>query len=477
MAGSISSVLQQAKSALAANQVAMATTAKNVSNVNTEGYSRQRVELVTGTPEELGKIRVGGGVDVGNVSRSTNEFVQNRLIEENSTLGKYQGLTDIYAQLEVVFHEDGEGSVTNAVSQFFNNLRTLSTQPDSVPVRTAVREAANSLSHRFNSMSNSIDQVVGDVDARIQGSVSEVNRLSEKIAHLNAQIVSYEVKGGGVTANDERDQRDMAILELSKLIDVKTTQLENGGINVSSTNLGPLVMGPDRMELAAARAPAGPNPNAMRVFMVSPYNTVPPKDVSAKFETGQLGGLLTLRDQVIPEMREKVDSLAFNMANAINDIHESAYTGNGKQGVSFFERPATLNGAAESLRLSEAVEKDVGNIATAQVANAAGDNRAILRMTGLETEKYFDGGQRSFNDVAASIVGSLGAQVRSANDNLETQRGVVEQLDVVKKSASSVSLDEEAMNMLKFQKAFDANAKMIQVADQMMDTIINLKRF
>lgn len=477
MAGGINSVLAQAKSSLAAAQVAMATTAKNVSNVNTDGYSRQRVDFVTGMPEQIGHARVGGGVDVGSITRSTNEFVQRRLVEEQASLGKYQGLSDVYSQLEMVFKDDGEGSVTQSVSGFFNNMRTLSTQPDSIPLRTAVKESAKNVTHRFNVMSESMDQVVGDIDARLDGAIADVNRLTDRISHLNEQIIAVEVRGSGASANDERDQRDMAVLELSKLVDVKTTQLENGAINVDSGSLGPLVLATDRLELAAARGSVGDSANSTRVYVVSPYPGAPLKDVTAKFETGQVGGLIHLRDSVIPEFRDKVDGLAYNLANSVNGIHEGAFNRNGTQGVSFFAQPVAFRGAAGGLALSADVEQDVGNIATADARNAAGDNRALLRMTDLETAKVFDGGQHSFNDMAASIVGSLGVQVRTANDSFETQKGICEQLDTMKKTASSVSLDEEAMNMLKFQKAFDASAKMIQVADQMMDTIVNLKRF
>jgi len=477
MAGGITSVLAQAKSALSANQVAMATTAKNVSNVNTDGYSRQRVELVTGTPESIGNAQVGGGVEVGSVSRSTNDFVHRRLVDEKSTLGKFEGLTEVYSQLEMVFKDDGEGSVTQSVSQFFNNLRTLSTQPDSNPLRTAVKESAKSVTHRFNTMSSAIDGVVGDIDARIEGSVAEINRLTDKIARLNSQIIAYEIKGHGTVANDERDQRDSAVLELSKHVNVKVTDLENGGINVAAGPLGPLVMSNDRQELGAFRSPDGPNTNAVRIFMLSPHNSSPAKDVTEKFESGQVGGLVNLRDQIVPQFRDKVDNLAYNLASSVNNVHQNAYTKNGSQGVNFFTKPMGLEGAAASLSLSNEVDSDVGNIATGETPNAPGDNRALLAITDLETAKIFDGGQHSFSDMATSIVGSLGVQVKTANDSLETQRGVVDQLDTLAKAASSVSLDEEAMNMLKFQKAFDANAKMIQVADQMMDTVINLKRF
>jgi flagellar hook-associated protein 1 FlgK len=476
MAGGINSVLSQAKSALAATQVAMNSTAKNVSNVNTEGYSRQRVDLKTGLPEQYGQHQLGGGVDVGAISRSTNKFVNQRLEQENSALGKFQGLTEVYSQLEMVFKEDGDGSISGAVSQFFNDIRTLSTQPDSIPLRTSVRESAKNVAGRFQTMSLAIDQVVTDVDQRLEGAVSDINRLTDRIAQLNRQISDIEV-GKVSNANDERDQRDQAVLELSKLVDIKTTDLENGSINISVGSYGPIVMGVDRQELATFRSPSGDTPNSVRIYLLTPHNGVPPKDITEKFESGQVGGLLTLRDQTIPGFRNKVDSLAYNLADQVNSVHRAGFSRSGSNGISFFQEPSGIKGAAAGLDLSSEVSNDISNIAAGAAANAAGDNRTLLSLANLETAKIFNGGGSNFNDEAASILGSLGVQVRGANDSLATQQSVVEQLDTLKKTTSGVSLDEEAMNMLRFQKAFDASAKMIQVADQMMDTVINLKRF
>jgi flagellar hook-associated protein 1 len=472
----IGSLFTQGKSALAAAQMGMNTTAKNVANVNTDGYSRQRVDFENGEPESLGPHRYGGGVQVAQVIRANNEFLGRRIALENTELGRQEGLADIYNQMELLFREDGDEGINGIVSKFFNDIRTLSTQPDSTPLRAAVRESAAGITSRFQTLSTGVDQIVTDIDRRIEGGVNDINTLTNRIAQLNQQINSIEAQQKS-QANDERDQRDIAVQKLSKLINVEQVPTENGGIIITAGRLGPLVVGADAAKLTTGRAPSENGKGATKIFLVQENHGAQPQDVTDRVESGSLGGLLSVRDQSIPNVTGKIDQLAFNLANEVNRVHQASFTRDGKQGAAFFADPGSLDGAASKLKLSGEVMGDLSNIATAQSPNASGDNRGALRMADLQSAAIFDGGKSNFTDLASSIVGTLGVQARSAYQGLETQQGLVEQLGSFQKEVSGVSLDEEAMNMLKFQKAFDASAKMIQLADNMLETVINLKRF
>jgi flagellar hook-associated protein 1 FlgK len=475
----VGSVLSQAKTALAAAQIAMNTTARNVANVNTEGYARQRVDFQTGTPEVSGAHRVGGGVEVKSVTRTVNDFLQRRISEEATDLGSLRGMSDIYKQLELVFKEEGEAGVSGMVSRFFNDLRTLSTQPDSVPLRAAVRESAIGITNRVQNLVRGIDQVREDIDRRVEGNIVDLNEQLSRIGTLNRQISEIEGGASRAMANDERDARDMAIKKLSTIIDVNVIAEESGSIIVSSKSLGPLVVGSDASKFAAYRGPSDPETGVggLRVYSVPEIEGASPKDVTERISGGSLSGFLKVRDDVIPEVVEKIDHLAFNLSNSINSIHSKAYNRNGTNGVNFFQASSGLHGAAAGFSVSSEVQNDLLNIASADAPNSSADNKALLRMTDLQQAPIFEGGTANFVDLASSIVGKIGAQARSVYDGLETQDGLFIQLETFNKEVSGVSLDEEAMDMLKFQKAFDANAKMIQVADSMMETVLNLRRF
>jgi flagellar hook-associated protein 1 len=474
---SINRVLNQSKGALAASQMGLSTTSHNISNANTKGYSRQRVDMHANEPVNIGRNRVGTGVGVGAVTRVTSSFVNKRLEEEGSTKGQFEVLNQVYSQLEADLGNETDSGISNRISNFFNDLRSLSAEPGSMPLRAAVRESANSVVSRFHGLRESFSTMVEDLDRRVEGSVLEINGLTNKIAELNQRIVDVEVNVGSF-ANDERDARDMALRELAKIVPIQVTELENGGINVSSGRMGVLLDASGNYELAAVRSPDEQNDSAMRIF-TKEFGDKLGRDVTGTVGTGALGGLLKARDTVVPKVNERIDNLAFGFANALNSVHSQGYGVNGKTNVPLFDLKGRTDpkGAASSISLSDAVLDDLASLAAASEPGGKSDNRQLLKLTDMEDELIFDDGQSNFTHYMSGLVGSIGVEARSTRESLNTQEGVMTQLEVMREETSGVSLDEEALSMLKFQKAFDANAKMIQVADSMMETVLNLKRF
>lgn len=471
----ITKLLAQGKSALAANQTALATTSHNISNVNTEGYSRQRVEMHAEDPQMVGKLQVGSGVKIGALQRSQNDFITRRMEEEKSSLGRNEGMAGLYQQLESVFKDDADQGISKSVSQFFNDVRTLSTQPESASLRTAVKQSAETVTARFRSVAQGVESVVEDANRRVEGEVAEINSLAKKVAVLNQRIVETEITG--VSANDQRDARDLAMQKLSAKVGITVTHLDNGAINITSPRVGVLVNGTESYDLRVARVGDGPNPGATRVFLDTGDNKQTlGRDVTDSIEAGSLGGYIRVRDRDIPAMRAKVDKLAFNLASSVNDVHRQAFARNGTQGHDFFAA-GSEQGAASNFSLSDAVKGDLVNISSAAIKNAPGDNRALLKIADLQDARVFDGGRSNFSDYSSGIIGGLGVDARTAYESVDTQKGVVDQLTMLREQSAGVSLDEEAMDMIKFQKAFDASAKMIQVADSMLDTVLSLKRF
>ena len=473
---SIGKLLSMGKGALAANQTALSTTSHNIANASTKGYSRQWVEMSAEAPTSMGIHQLGGGVKIGAVQRVHSDFLNRRIEQENSNLGHAEGVSDTLQQIESSFKDDSEQGISKAVSQFFNDVRTLSTQPESAPLRSAVRESANAITARFRSVSENVSSVVTDIDRRIEGSVTEVNSLIGKIADLNRRIAEVEIRGSSTSANDERDQRDVAIQDLAKLLPISVSETENGGVNVVSDRAGILVNAADAFELKAIRTGNEANPGSVQIFTTD-INGKPSTDVTASIDAGAIGGYVNVRDRVVPGLRDKLDRLAYALSTNVNSVHRQAFGADGKDGHNFFHEPNSVRGAAANLSLSSEVMRDPNKISAGFVPNSPGDNRALLAMADLQDAKVLDGGNANFVDYTASIIGELGVQTRGANENFEVQKGLVDQLGVMREQVSGVSLDEEAIHMIQYQKAFDASAKMIQVADQMYDTVLSLKRF
>ena len=474
MTRGIGQAFNTAKGSLNAAQTGLAQTSHNVSNVNTEGYSRQRVEMKAEDPVSFGNNRLGTGVRVGAVTRAHSNFLGKRIEEETTKLGRTEGMADIYSQIESVFKDDGEHGLSSSVSRFFNDVRTLSTQPESAPLRTAVKESAIGVTQRFQNVASGVDAVTQDLNRKVEGSVHEINSLTKKIGELNQRITEAEI--GGAMANDERDSRDLAVTQLSKHIEIQTSPTENGSIVVSSGRMGTLVAGNEAFNLVAGRSPDGPVTNSTRIFMSSTADGKGLRDVTETIDSGALGGFVKLRDRDIPAMMEKIDTLAYQFADNVNRVHRDSFGKNGATGVNFFDLSGQT-GAASGLKVNDSIQKDASLIASGKTAMAPGDNRALLALADLQDQKMFSDGAANIIEFTAGIVGEVGVNSRAVTEDLEAQQGVLAQLGTMREQISGVSLDEEAMNMLKFQKAFDASAKMIQVADNMLDTVINLKRF
>ena len=471
----INNIMDQGKMALAANQMGLATTSHNISNKDTKGYSRQRVDFESADPINKGGHRVGGGVRVGAVRRSHSDFVARRIEQEKANFGKFESTSEILQQLEGIFADDAKLGVTAAVSQFFNNIRTLSSQPESVSLRAAVRESADAIVSRFHNIKGAIGEVVDDADRRIEGGIVDVNATLSRIATLNKRIMNIEADKKSF-ANDERDSRDLALQDLSKHFNIRVADIENGGVNVFVDGIGPVVNGVETLSFETFRGNDSSNVGSMKVFVRDP-TTNRIMDRTDKIKGGQIGGLIEVRDNSIIELKGKIDQLAYALGNSVNGVHSQAFTHDGTTGINFFSGVDSVDGAADALQLSGDIKGDLKNIATGFNANSAGDNRALLGIADLQESKILDGGNASFTEFSSGAIGALGVEARTAYQGLDTQQGVMDQLGVLREQASGVSLDEEAMNMLKFQKGFDASAKLIQVADSMMETVLSLKRF
>jgi flagellar hook-associated protein 1 len=216
--------------------------------------------------------------------------------------------------------------------------------------------------------------------------------------------------------------------------------------------------------------------NPKNLVYTTDQRGMPQMNVTNNFDSGKVGGLVHVRDKFITKVLDRVDTLAFGFANTVNDVHSKAFTQAGKTGIKFFELDEG-RAAAESIRVSDALNFDVNNIATGQIPFAPGDNRGVLDVIGTQDMQIFDEGSTTMGDFMSGTIGTIGVEAKATNDTLEVQSSIMGQLETLREAESGVSLDEEAIDMLRFQKAFDANAKMIQVADSMMETVLSLKRF
>ncbi len=457
------------------SKTALHTVGHNIANKETEGFTRQRVELQTNEPTGRGRLRMGTGAKPVNVTRVNNPHLERQIAQEKSQLGFLDGQADAMVRVEQVYNEQLVEGLNSSISKFFNAVRELTANPESMAARTHVAESANFMAKDFNNANHSLQDIRRDLDERAKIEVFGINEITREIASLNEKIQAVELSGAN--ANDERDRRDLLIKKLGEKINIRWAEGKGGQVTITAGNTAVLVSGYEAKELLAAGTPARGTKaeGGVDIFYKSGPNAKPVA-VTGQINQGALGGILSIRDDFISEMLTGLDDMAHNLAGSVNELHRSGYNAYDRSGVNFFEADLDRQGAASRLKVSQGILDDVARIAVAGQPSAPGDNRIANAISDLQFKKIMGEGSAGIDEYYQSLVGRVGIVTDRISNEHETQSNMIKQLSNIRESISGVSLDEETTKMIEYQKTFDASAQLIRAADEMLDTVINLKR-
>lgn len=481
------------RSSLRTSKKSLATTSHNIANANTEGYSRQTVTAETNTPVQVGKNIVGTGVNVKTIKRVHDKLIEKKLGHSISNYNFDKSRANHLSNLEEIFNEINSEGMNKILNRFFNSFRELSNQPENEVVRTLVRDNANIVVSDFKRISNEITSVKERIDTQIGSIVVDSNGLATNIAELNKEITRLENMGG--ETGDLRDQRDHAVRQLSEFFKVNTYEDEKGQYVVNIVGAGSLVAGGATNLLKHGKIggdEVGSYKSEARseIFFEQGGSKTP---MSEKILSGQLGALTRTRNDELTLLRSQLDEMAHGLVHITNAIHRRGYVnkklptdqnGNvindpslGKiTGINFFKEPLNLKEASQFIDLSEDVKNDLNNIATGLEPNSPGDNRIAIAISKVQHEKVLSGSSKTFEETYLQAIGKIGLSTGKAKVNTEQSKGILAQAKSIKERISGVSIDEEATNMVKYQQAYEASAKMIRTADEMFDSVLGMIR-
>ena len=471
----ISSMMDVGRRSMSNSQTALQTVGHNIANKNTEGYSRQRVETETALPIGIGKLRIGMGANTSAVTRTNNNYLERQIGQEQSTLGFAKTQADTMNRVEQVFNEQINRGLNNYIGEFFNAVREFSASPDSMASRTLVKETGDFMAKDFHRVNKQLTEAQKEIDFQLTSHLQEINGYTEQIAQLNERI--HQVEVGGATANDERDKRDNLIKKLGEKIDIRWAEGDGGMVTVSAGTAVLLVAGNDAKKLQVQATPAGNGKREGNVDIVyKNKEEATPVVVTHHFTGGAVGALVDIRDRVINRLLGDMDKLAYTIADEVNSAHMQGFDRYNRKGDVFFELPDTMDGTSATIKVSEDIQTDVGKIAGAARPNAPGDNTIAHLISNIQYRPLLDNGQTRLEDFYQGVVGRVGVETRTAQTSEHSQQDIVAQLKNIRESISGVSLDEETAKMVEFQKSFDASARLIKTADELFDTVLNLKR-
>lgn len=501
--------LEASKRGLFTQQSALYTTGHNISNANTQGYSRQRVnmEVTPGypgsglnAPTTAGHI--GTGVQAHSVQRIRDEFIDRQYRQETNKLGYWESKTKSISQMEDIMSEPSEFGLNQAFTDFWKSMEDVIDKPKDAAARQVMISKAEAIAESFNYMDTQLKSIQGNIGNELDVSVSRVNSILNQIAALNKQIQAVEPNG--YMPNDLYDARDVLVDELNTYLPVSISKVPSGGnaLAIAEGSLTitfkptsgqeiTLVDGKEYAQMTAldtANKPVDGDVDnqasnsyfLFKEFAVSELGSPPAEATSAsaqkiqydQFEKSK-GQLLSLIDSyghsggkgLYPEMLEQLDTLAKVFVEKFNEVHQKGFDLKGDAGTKFFDGDTAKN--------ITVILKDTNKVAASSVAGEVGNNENAHAFAKLQTDVQVNLKDSTFQSFYTSLIGDLGVTGQEASRLEFNSKTLQLQIENNRASHSSVSLDEEMTNMITFQQAYNANARMITLIDETLDKIIN----
>jgi len=453
------SLLNTAKDGLLSHRTAINLTGSNITNVNTPGYTRQLPVF-----SSRGSIDVGASVEIEKIERVYDKFLGVQINDEMHDLGYSEAKKGMLEKVEIIFNESSGDGINELLNKFWSSWEDLSANPTGQVERDALVSASQNLASVFRSSSEELVSVQNDANTEIAGLIDRANGYMSDIADLNNEIAA--IKTGKGDANDLRDKRAEALKGLAEIFDFQHLEDSNGSINVFLPNGMPLVMGDRTWELDVKTNPANSSFYDV-VFQDDPVTVL--NDTVTK---GKLAGFLEIRDDKIPNYIGDLDSLAESIINEVNTQHQLGYDMGHNLGGVFFE-PATAT-AAKDMQVSSVIVTDANKIAASETVNGDGGNAELIGT--FKDGLFMNGGTSTFNSYHASFVGKVGQDLADEERGLDHHTNLMNQLINKREGISGVSIDEEMINLIRYQLGYNSAARLCNVADELIDTLLNLVR-
>lgn len=529
--------------AMQVNQAALNIVNNNIANMNTEGYSKQSLDLEqnvlsTNTSNLYELAQSGGGADIQSISRNREAFLDNYYRNENSTMNYYDEYSSNVKLIESITNELGTSSISSALSKFYAAAQKLTTNPSDSVVRNNFLQASQDLCIKFNQTSSQLtslrESIAGDVNkdgslelSKVAVTCEDLNQKLKALTDINKNIALTSSQG--LTPNGLLDQRDLLLDQISSVIPV-SVETSSGNLVTVKFNGTTLVGG---TELFSSFKPTKglTNDQPAVVQLVDPKGNVIVPDVSTKSPTGTLGALLDISGSSasklnINNMLKDLNNLATNFASEVNAIQRGGQyidaatntlklvTTNVSDGVGgttvlttpasaapfdLFVNDATLTQVAAAsditaanITISSNILNDPFKIAAARSAvtpadttvlgstdtikdvNAVGDSANALILAQLRTKTITALNKNTTEGFLTSLSGRVGVQSQSINDKQTVQSSIMSQIETKRASVSGVNLDEELSDLIKYQRAYEASAKVFSTVDAILKTILGL---
>ena len=459
--GTLVSALNIAKEAIAANQSALNITANNVANQNTAGYTREVANFSTQDTYLLGGYEQADGVSAGTPTSIRDRVLEQRVEQQTQAASSASTLYTALNGVQSIFGLTATTSSSDltalgtATDSFFSSLTALANAPSQTATRQGVLNAASTLSTAFNTAQTQLTGITDGLTGDALRIVGQVNSILGTIASLNERIATQPAQAD---AGVLEDQRQVAIAQLSQYIGLDQITTANNGIELTTTNDGLLVAGQLTYPLNASLV------NGVIKITAGPNNL----DVSSGLTGGSLGGTLQALDTSIPPIQNRLDTLAYSIATAVNAQNALGFDANGNAGQALFTIGTTSTGAAATIAVATTDQTLVA--AAGGGEGSAGNTNASL-LAALGTSNIVGG--TTADGYLASSLAQIGEAASGASTDNTLQGANLTQLTTQRNTLSGVSLDEEASNLTEYQRAYQAASQLFSIINTLFASVLN----
>ncbi len=443
---------------LSTYQRALAISSNNIANASNPNYSRQRAQLTSTEPDHSTNIELGTGVDITDVQRVRNTILDSQIRKYTGNKEDADYRTSVMGNIESLYSEPTDSGLSNLIKKFFNSWNDLATDPASISYRNQVVNSARQMSDKIKAIYSGMDVVRNDLSADASEAVKNINRILSNLADVNQEI--YNASTTKKTVNTLMDSRDELLKELSQYANVNvhinsdnTVTASMGGVNVIDRA--------NAYELSTETVSSGGR-NKLQVLVNG--------DTALRLNSGKLNAILDIYNNKIESYKSSIDSIATAIMDNVNSVHTSMYTIEDttppSSNVKFFS-----SYSSGDLEINSDILDDPKKIAVSS-DGSNGNSDGAISIANLADAKLIEGETISgkYSDLLTDI-----ANEKSTNDKQsETYKLVLQQLDSQQSEESGVNVDEEMVNVLKYQRSYDASAKLIKIADDILKTLIEM---
>lgn len=465
--------LETARRGLSTQQYALETTGNNIANANTPGYTRQRVNFEPTEPyPPVGMNRpelpgqMGTGVRAGSIQRVRESFLDLQYRQENTKFGYWNARSEALARMEEILNEPGQDGLSATLDRFWQSLHDLAADPSDSGARSVVRERGIAVADTFNYLSQSLLTIQANIEYDIDVTVKEVNSIAQQLDNINKQIAGIEPHG--YLPNDLYDERDRLLDRLSEIVDIRVDYkkyddekfpLAEGVASVTIVGTG--------HQLVDGRSLT--------------YSEID-NSIKVEGQKGKLSALLEMHEEYT-DMLENLDEMAYAFVTQFNAVHRQGYTLGeepNKTGINFFVEfeDDEIEGAARQIKLDEKILESLDHIAASgsdEQYPGNGENALLLAevKNSIVEDPNSKLNGKTIQGFYQELIGQMGVDAQEANRMKNNTIALKTSVDVRRESVSGVSLDEEMINLVRFQQAYNASARVVTSIDEMLDRIIN----